>query len=49
MQLASFASASVGIRLDFHNQSSVWANQTMIDCLIASWDDILIVSSRDVG
>ena len=25
---------SVGNRLDFHNQSSVWPNQSTIDCII---------------
>ena len=27
---------SVGNRLRFHNQSSVWPNQSMIDCIIGS-------------
>ena len=39
--------ASVGNRLDFHNQSSVWPNQSMIDCIIGSWDAILIISAHE--
>ena len=36
----------VGNRLDFHNQSSVWPNQSMIDCIIGSWDAILKISAH---
>ena len=36
---------SVGNRLDSHNQSSVWPDQSMIDCIIGSWDAILKISA----
>ena len=39
-------SNSVRNRLDFHNQSSVWPNQSMIDCIIGSWDAILRISAH---
>ena len=37
--------AGAGNRLDFHKQSSVWPNQSMIDCVIGSLDAILKISA----
>ena len=37
---------SVGNWLDFRNQSSVWPNRSMIDCVIGSWDVILKISAH---
>ena len=39
--MRDFVVISVGNRLDFHNQSSVWPNQSMVDCTTGSWDAIL--------
>ena len=38
--------SNVGKRLDFHNQSSVWLNRSMIGYRIGSWDAILKISAR---
>ena len=40
------ADSSVGNRLDFHNQSSVSQNQSMIICIIGSWDAIFKIPAH---
>ena len=36
----------VGNQLDFHNQSSVWPNRSMVDCIIGSWGTIFKISAH---